>query len=470
MKKVVISIIMFLALTQIIFAEDITIEINDEVIVFEEPPLIVDDRTMVPLKFLMDTLGYQISWNAETYEVTATRNIHEMKLTIGEETLLIDGEAYISDVAPIIIHDRTYVPLAIITRATGADVSWIDETRTVVVFEKISYLNMFYGKGAYKNYSEIEEQLNSVDQIVYAWSRVEMNNGEVLLNTTSINDNMMFYPDGHELVMGHKSPKLLNIYADQNYSMIFAQSEQLIQDIKTCLLSPVIDEPEFDGVVIDFENLKEDNFEEYVQFIEALDKAIPTMTLDVAVQPRAFSYERVLPYVDHMILMLHDYESKSEVIINFNQNYVEQPISPLESIKEDLDQIVKSIPPWDRDKLILQINLSVVQWQGDTLYEVKRYTPGYQKLIDRMKKLTFSDFYYDQIAKNPFLHYVDENKTINTIWYENETSLQEKINLVFDYDLGGISIWQIGNLPSFENIEAVDKYQINLWQKILENN
>lgn len=470
MKKAVISIIMFLALTQIIFAEDITIEINDEVIVFEEPPLIVEDRTMVPLKFLMDTLGYQVSWNAETYEVTANRNTHEMKLTIGEDTLLIDGETYVSDVAPIIINDRTYVPLAIITRATGADVSWINETRTVVVSEKLSHLNMFYGKGAYKNYSEIEEQLNPVDQIAYAWSRVEMNNGEVLLNTTSINDNTMFYPDGHELVTGHKRPKLLNIYADQNYSLIFAQSEQLIQDIKTCLLSPVIDEPEFDGVVIDFENLKEDNFEDYVQFIEALDKAIPTMTLDVAVQPRAFAYERVLPYVDHMILMLHDYESKSEVIINFNQNYVEQPISPLESIKEDLDQIVKSIEPWDRDKLILQINLAVVQWQGDTLYEVKRYTPGYQKLIERMTELTFSDFYYDQISKNPFLHYVDENKQINTIWYENEASLQEKINLVFDYDLGGISIWQIGNLPSFENIEAVDKYQINLWQKILENN
>jgi len=470
MKKAFISVFLILAFTQVVFAEDITIEINDEVVVFEEPALIVEDRTMVPLKFLMDTLGYQVSWNAETYQVTALRNTHEMLLTIGDETLIIDGETYVSDVAPLIINDRTYVPLAIITRATGADVTWISDTRTVVVSEKLSYLNMFYGKGAYKSYSEIEEQLDSVDQIAYAWSRVEMNDGQVLLNTTSINDNTMFYPDGHELVTSHQSPKLLNIYADQNYSLIFAQSEQLIQNIKTSLLSPEIDEPEFDGVVIDFENLKEENFEDYIKFIEALNKAIPTMTLDVAVQPRAFAYERVLPYVDHMILMLHDYESKSEVIINFNQNYVEQPISPIESIKRDLNQIVDSIQPWDRDKLILQINLSVVQWQGETLYEVNRYTPGYQKLIERMTELTFGDFYYDQNAKNPFLHYIDENEKINTIWYENETSLQEKINLVFDYDLGGISIWQIGNLPSFDEIEAVDKYQINLWQKILENN
>lgn len=470
MKKVIISAILLLAFTQIVYADDISIELNDEIVMFEEPPLIVKDRTMVPLKFLMDTLGYEVKWQASNSEVTATRGVNEIKLQIDNDILMINGKSIKSDVAPVIINDRTYVPLAVISRATGSEVTWISDTRTVVIKEKLDFLNLYYGKGAYKNYSALNGELNIVDQISYAWSRVEVINGTVLLNTTSVNNNEMFYPDGHELVMDLKNPKMLNIYADHDYELIFAQSDQLIQSIKKCILSPEINEPEFDGVVIDFENMSANNFEYYVEFLKALREEVPSIKIDVAVQPKAYTYSELLPFVDHIILMLHDYETKSEVIINFNQNYVNQPISPIEIIKRDLDEITKDIKPWYRDKLILQLNLSVVQWQGDSLYEVKRFTPGYQKLLDRMKLLSFSDFYFDQVSKNPYLQYVDEEDKINTIWYENEISLQEKINLVFEYDLGGISLWQIGNLPVTNETIEKDKYKINIWKTIKENN
>lgn len=468
MKKIVWSIILICMLSSTSFGEDIHIEVNDEIMTFENSPYIIDDRTMVPLKFIMDTLGYRVEWLAETKQVKMIRGQKSILLTIGEEQIYVNDQVYVTDVVPRIIEDRTYVPLAIITRATGADVVWHDETRTVKISEKMDYLNVFYGRGSYENFTDVNNELQHVNQMSYAWSRVEINDGIVSLNTTSKNGNTMFYPTGHELVTDVSQKKMLNLYAEGDYDLIFTQKDVLIQDIRNKILTPDFDEPEFDGVVVDFENLSVEDFETYLAFISQLKEAIPSVAIDVALQPRAYDYEKLLPQVDHMILMLHDYESKKDVVVNIHQNYVDQKTAPIQLIKDDLDMILANIEPWDRGKVLLQINLAVVQWQGQTVYEAKRYTPGYDKLIERMETLSFDDFYYHENGELPYVQYIADGMN-NTIWYENENSVMEKIKLVYDYDLGGVSLWQLGNLPSKAYETSTEKFHLNIWHKLMEN-
>lgn len=462
-----IGMMMIMALTQASFAQDITIEVNDEVVEFESQPVIINDRTMVPIKFVMDTLGYSVKWLEATRQVEITRGPDAILLTIDDEALIINGKEIISDVAPMIIEDRTYVPLAIIAEATGADVLWDGDTRSVMIHEKIDYLNVFYGSGSYKSYTALGESLNQIDQLSYAWSRVQIEAGQVTLNKTSVNNNSMFIPEGHELVMTGQGSQLLNIYADGDYDIIFAQSEQLLQIIKTTILSPTLDQPEFDGVVIDFESLPNEYYDQYVNFLVRLKEEVPFMTLDVALQPRGYDLKQLLEHVDHVILMLHDYEAKNEVIVNFNQSHVVQETASVIDIKQDLDNLLEDIEAWERHKILLQINLAVVQWQGDTIYEVKRYTPTYHKLIDRFDQLTFDHFKYDEQAKQPYVHY-EADGFVNTIWYENEVSVMAKIKLIHDYDLGGLSLWQLGNL-TLDLEQVPEEYQLNIWQKIIEN-
>lgn len=468
MKKIMFCVILMLVMSPISYGDDINIEVNEETMNFENPPYIVDDRTMVPLKFIMDTLGYRVEWLPETKQVKMIRGQKNIILAIGETDILVNSEVYVTDVVPRIIDDRTYVPLAIIARATGADVTWDNETRTVKITEKMDYFNVFYGRGSYENFTEVKNDMNHIDQISYAWSRVEINDGIVSLNTTSKNSNTMFYPTGHELVTDVSQKKMLNIYAESNYDLIFTQKDVLIQSIKNKILSPDFDEPEFDGVVIDFENLSVEDFESHLAFISQLKETLPTISIDVALQPREYAYEKMLPLVDHMILMLHDYESKKDVVVNINQNYVDQKTAPIEEIKEDLDSILSQIQPWDRGKVLLQINLAVVQWQGQTAYEAKRYTPGYDKLIERMDLLSFDDFYFHSNAKLPYVQYIADGYN-NTIWYENEASVVEKVKLVYNYDLGGISLWQLGNLPSKTYETSIEKFNLNIWHKLMEN-
>ncbi len=469
MKRLIIGIMFVLALTQSSYAEDIKIEVNDELVEFENKPCIVNDRTLVPVKFIMDTLGYKVEWFGETREVEITRGSERMLLTIDKSEIDLNGDIVISDVNPTIIDDRTYVPLALIAEATGAEVLWDNETRTVKINEKLDFINVYYGSGSYKNYKAIEEELNVVEQISYAWSRVEVEDGAISLNTTSTNDNTMFFPSGHELVTTASGEKLLNIYADGSYDVIFSQSQDLIQSIKSKVLSPNLDEPEFDGVVINFENIKAEDYTPFLAFLGSLNETVPTMTINVAVQPRNHDYALMLPYIDHLILMLHDYESKNDVIVNFNQSYVEQQTASIEDIRADLENILVNIDPWDRSKVLLQVNLAVVQWQGQTLYEVKRYTPSYSKLIARLEQLSFDAFNFDEVAKQPYVQY-ESDSMVNTIWYENENSISEKIKLIYDYDLGGLSVWQLGNMVNDVDETVSEKYQLNIWEKIMENN
>lgn len=467
MKKILVCVLLMMALSPVSYGDDIQIVVNDEIMMFENPPYIVNDRTMVPIKFIMDTLGYQVLWLPETRQVKMLRGQHELLLTIDQQKMYFDQREFQSDVAPTIIDNRTYVPLAVVAQMTGASVLWEESTRTVRIQESLDYFNVFYGRGAYDNFKKIEQDLNEIDQLSYAWSRVEVIDGIVNLNTTSTNENTMFYPTGHELVTQIDGRKMLNIYADENYSFIFSQKDVLIQAIRQKIASPDFDEPEFDGVVVDFENLSSDDFDDYVAFINSLKETMPFINIDVALQPRAYPYEKVLPLVDHMILMLHDYEAKKPVLLNINQTYVDQPTAPLSTIEEDLKKVIDTIPPWNRDKILLQLNMAVVQWQGQTSYEVTRYTPGYDLLIDRMLTLNFEDFHFDAVAKQPYVQYVFEGLN-NTIWYENEASIAEKVKLVFDYDLGGISLWQLGNLPSEKQQEGEEQFNLRIWHQLLE--
>ncbi|MCH4887585.1 hypothetical protein EZV73_08375 [Acidaminobacter sp. JC074] len=468
MRKIIIGLMLFLSFGQVSFGEDIHIEVNGEEKVFEQAPLIVEDRTMVPIKFLLDTLGYKVEWLEETRQVKMNRGSNEILLTIGEHDITLNGQAYYSDVIPQIINDRTYVPVAVLAKIIGSDVLWNGETRTVSINEKLDYINVYYGSGSYNNFNEIKQDLDKVDQVSYAWAQLQIDNGQAILNTTSVNNNKMFYPTGHELVTDIEGHKLLNIYSNGPYDQVFTNTQGLIQSIKTKIASPASDEPEFDGVVLDFEGMSSENFGDYIIFVEQLREALPYISIDVALQPRDYAYEDMLPLVDHMILMLHDYESKLDVVVNLNQSYVNQETASIEDIKEDLDKILENIPTWQRDKILLQFNLAVVQWQGNTIYEVTRYTPDYEKLIERMKLIDNKDFFFKETAQLPYVHYQADG-LVNTIWYENESSLQAKLKLIYDYDLGGLSLWQIGNLPSQTFSEEKETYNLRIWEKIIEN-
>ena len=89
-------------------------------------PIILNDRTLVPIRFITEALDGKVDWNPETKEITLTIDDREIKMTV-DKTL----ERY--NVASVIIGDRTYVPVRFVADELGAETMWEDETKTVTI-------------------------------------------------------------------------------------------------------------------------------------------------------------------------------------------------------------------------------------------------------------------------------------------------------------------------------------------------
>lgn len=90
-------------------------------------PVIVDNRTMVPIRVITELLGGTADWNEATKEVTLTIDGKEIKMTVG-----VVLEKY--GVAPVIINGRTYVPIRFVADELGAETSWDEATNTVTIY------------------------------------------------------------------------------------------------------------------------------------------------------------------------------------------------------------------------------------------------------------------------------------------------------------------------------------------------
>jgi len=98
------------------------------------PAVIIDSRTLVPLRAIFEAMGAEVRWNSSTKMITATFTDGDVvKMYIDNKAGTVNGNAFNMDVAPKIINDRTMVPVRAIAEAVGASVGWEDSSRTVTI-------------------------------------------------------------------------------------------------------------------------------------------------------------------------------------------------------------------------------------------------------------------------------------------------------------------------------------------------
>lgn len=105
---------------------EIKIYINGNRIYPDSVPIIVEDRTLVPIRAIAEEMGYNVGWNGDEMLVTleAQGGYPVLHYNIFSYTAMKNYEKFELDVPPIIYRDRTYMPLRSATEAMGADVKW----------------------------------------------------------------------------------------------------------------------------------------------------------------------------------------------------------------------------------------------------------------------------------------------------------------------------------------------------------
>lgn len=121
--------------TQVIAASPIKLIVDGKDITALSSPKIENDRTLVPIRFISEELGATVTWNDSDRTVLIEKQGRSVLLRIGSNLVEYDnGLDYdLSDVAPKIFIDRTYVPLRLVSTALGIGIEWNDALRAVVV-------------------------------------------------------------------------------------------------------------------------------------------------------------------------------------------------------------------------------------------------------------------------------------------------------------------------------------------------
>lgn len=106
---------------------------NDKEIEFDVQPQIINNRTMVPLRAIFEAIGATVDWAEETRTVTAEKNSVKLSLTIDSDEMIKNDEKIKLDVAPVIVEDRTLVPVRAICEGFGNTIAFDAENLTVVI-------------------------------------------------------------------------------------------------------------------------------------------------------------------------------------------------------------------------------------------------------------------------------------------------------------------------------------------------
>lgn len=94
-------------------------------------PFIEDNRTMVPIRFIAESLGAEVEWNEEEQKVTIKGETN-VELVIGENSITVNGEKKETDAAAKIIGGRTFVPLRSVSEGLNKAVHW-DERGLIII-------------------------------------------------------------------------------------------------------------------------------------------------------------------------------------------------------------------------------------------------------------------------------------------------------------------------------------------------
>jgi spore germination protein YaaH len=367
---------------------------------------------------------------------------------------------------------------------------------------KLDTLNSFY---AIKSIEQADK-INSFDSVGYGWSRLDYNESTQQIELTSIRKSggqPYYIPEDFQLVANNA-----NNAGTAKYLMVFGSNEDAVtingkqEKLVSLLLNSDVavdklvsdlaaltnnlnvggNTTQFDGVVIDFEGLRDNGMDKqsFVKFLEKLNVQLDANGKKLMVCVNAarvagqqyyngYDFTAIGQLVDFVILMAHDYEPKNLSTQEIQYFKGETPLAPIRDVYYAIKYTLNGGVGVPKEKLLLQVSFSAAQWQFDKngiLLNSSPYTPDYVKIINRMKdaNTVTKSFNYSETYQAPYLTYEAEGVR-NIIWYEDERSVAAKAQLAKMFGLKGLSFWRLGTIPNFNGAEN-DAYNLDVMNYI----
>lgn len=112
---------------------DAVLNINGEKVEVTAPYIAGEGTTLVPLRVISEAFGAEVTWDGETKSVKIVDGTTEIALQIESNTAVVNGEEKTLDAAPELTNDTTMVPLRFISETLGAEVGYVHDTQSITV-------------------------------------------------------------------------------------------------------------------------------------------------------------------------------------------------------------------------------------------------------------------------------------------------------------------------------------------------
>ncbi len=106
---------------------------ENSIVKIDVAPFIYKGSTMIPLRGLLELMGAEVSWNGEEEKINVKTAMRDITFRVEDDRVMINGVRYNVSVAPMIVSSRTFIPLRFVSENLGYEVSWNGEQQTITI-------------------------------------------------------------------------------------------------------------------------------------------------------------------------------------------------------------------------------------------------------------------------------------------------------------------------------------------------
>ena len=118
-------------------APEIKVTIDGKTMTPKDMPAVsIDGRTMLPMRQIATELGCEVVWNGDAQQVYVINDKYTLVFTIDQNVGYQNGEEFKMDVPAMVVNDRTMLPVRALATALDLNITWDDATRTVAINQK----------------------------------------------------------------------------------------------------------------------------------------------------------------------------------------------------------------------------------------------------------------------------------------------------------------------------------------------
>ena len=122
----------------------VSLSVNGKLVVSDLEPLKLDNRTYLPLRAVAKALGAKVSWDTQSRKCVITRNQTTLEFYLGRSYYLKNGKKFALDAPVELYNDRVILPVRVISEALGEKVYWNEDLQEVSIGKDNSIASKYY--------------------------------------------------------------------------------------------------------------------------------------------------------------------------------------------------------------------------------------------------------------------------------------------------------------------------------------